>query len=129
MNNVSIVGNITRDIELNNTQSGIATSRFSIAVNRRPDANGERKADFFNCVAWRKTAEFLAKYCKKGSRVAISGHLVSGSYDKDGHTVYTVEIVVDNVDLMSSSQAKSGSEKNNETPDLEPLSDDEDVPF
>lgn len=129
MNNVSIVGNITRDIELNSTASGIATSRFSIAVNRRPDANGERKADFFNCVAWRKTAEFLAKYCKKGSRVAITGHLVSGSYEKDGHTVYTVEIVVDNVDLMSSSQAKSGSEKNNEMPDLEPLPDDEDIPF
>lgn len=129
MNNVNIVGNITRDIELSNTQSGIPTSRFSIAVNRRPDANGERKADFFNCVAWRKTAEFLSKYCRKGSRVAITGHLVSGSYEKNGNTVYTVEIVADNVDLMSSAQSKPVLENYGDTPTLEQIDDDEDNPF
>ena len=92
MNKVILCGRITKDIELKQTNSGITVTQFSIALNK-----GDGKADFFNVVAWRNTAEFISKYFSKGDGICIDGHLASRQYEKDGskHTVY--EVVADNV--------------------------------
>ncbi len=98
MNRVVLVGRLTKDPEMRTTSSGISQTRFTIAVNRRtagPD--GQRGADFISCVAWRGTAETIAKYLKKGREIAVEGRLQTGSYDaQDGTKRYTTDVVVDN---------------------------------
>ena len=87
MNKVLMVGRITADPELKQTNSGVEVTRFSIALN-----TATNKPDFFNVVAWRQTATFITRYFKKGDGICIDGHLESRSYEKDGvkHTVYEV---------------------------------------
>ena len=107
MNNVCLVGRLTRDPELRTTSSGLSTCRFSIAVDGRPGANGEPHTDFINIVVWRNQAENVSKYCKKGSLVGVTGRIQTGSYQaQDGTTRYTTDVVADNVRFLSS---KSGS--------------------
>ena len=96
INKAILMGRLTRDPELKTTQSGISVVRFTLAVDRRfKNQSGERETDFINCQAWRQTAEFIAKYFSKGSKIAIVGSIQTGSYDKDGTTVYTTEVVAD----------------------------------
>ena len=104
MNNVSLIGRLTADPELKHTQSGIATTRFAIAVDRTFVKQGEeRQADFINIVAWRQTAEFVCKYFTKGRRIAIIGEIRTGSYiDKDGNKRYTFEVFANNVEFCDS---------------------------
>lgn len=87
MNKVLMVGRLTADPELKQTDSGIEVTRFSLAVSM-----GTNKTDFFNIVAWRQTATFITRYFRKGDGICIDGHLSSRSYEKDGvkHTVYEV---------------------------------------
>lgn len=104
MNSVQILGRITADPELRQTQSGISTCRFTVAVDRKfTDKNtGERQADFISCVAWRQTAEFISKYFSKGKMIALEGSLRTGSYQDRNHsdvTHYTTEVYVDNVEF------------------------------
>ena len=75
MNNVVLVGRLTRDPELRTTPNGIATCQISLAVNGIPNANGERTTDFINIVVWRRQAENVAKYCSKGSQVGVVGRI------------------------------------------------------
>ncbi len=98
MNRVVLVGRLTKDPEMRTTTSGISQTRFTIAVNRRTaNQNGQREADFISCVAWRGTAETIAKYLKKGREIAVEGRLQTGSYDaQDGTKRYTTDVVVDN---------------------------------
>lgn len=110
MNNVCLVGRLTRDPELRTTSSGIANCRFSIAVDGRPGANGEPRTDFINIVVWRNQAENVAKYCKKGSMVGVVGRIQTGSYQaQDGSTRYTTDVVADNVRFLSSKNGNSSS--------------------
>lgn len=111
MNNVSLIGRLTADPELKATQSGISTTRFSIAVDRAYSKQGEeRQTDFINIVAWRQTAEFICKYFTKGRRIAISGRIQTGSYtDRDGNKRYTFDVVAENVEFCDSKQDPSGS--------------------
>lgn len=104
MNVVSLVGRLTRDVELRYTPSGTAYGRFTIAVNRRvPNQNGVREADFIACVAWGKTAETLANYTRKGSQIGVQGRIQTGSYDnQQGQKVYTTDVVVENFDFLES---------------------------
>ncbi|HSH24194.1 MAG TPA: single-stranded DNA-binding protein, partial [Massilibacterium sp.] len=82
INRVVLVGRLTKDPELKYTQSGIAVTRFILAVNRNfKNANGEQEADFISVQCWRKTAEVVANYCKKGSLVGLDGRIQTGSYD------------------------------------------------
>lgn len=82
MNKIFLIGNLTRDPEITETQSGVKVCRFSIAVNRNYASNdGERKTDFFNCVAWRGLGENVAKYVKKGDKVAVSGSVELKNYE------------------------------------------------
>jgi len=116
MNRVVLVGRLTKDPELRTTTSGISQTRFTLAVNRRTaGADGQREADFINCVAWRGTAEAIAKYLKKGRELAVEGRLQTGSYDaQDGTKRYTTDVVVDNFTFIGSgSGANTNSEFDN----------------
>ena len=98
LNNAVIIGRICNDLELRKTQSGIDVTRFTVAVDRGYVKQGEeKKTDFINVVAWRSTAEFVSRYFKKGSMIAIQGSIQTGSYEKDGVKHNTFEIVADNV--------------------------------
>ncbi len=101
MNNVSLIGRLTADPELKHTQSDIAMTRFSIAVDRTYSRQGEeRQADFINIIAWRQTAEFICRYFSKGQRIGITGQIRTGSYtDRDGNKRYTFEVQADNVEF------------------------------
>ena len=104
MNRVVLVGRLTRDPEMRTTSSGISQTRFTLAVNRRSTGqNGEREADFISCVAWRGTAEAIAKYLTKGRELAVEGRIQTGSYDaQDGTKRYTTDVVVDNFTFIGS---------------------------
>ncbi|OCS87911.1 single-stranded DNA-binding protein [Caryophanon tenue] len=104
INNVVLVGRLTKDPELKMTPSGIAVARFTIAVNRPfTSQGGEKKADFINCIAWRKQAENLANFMRKGGLIGVSGRIETGSYDgQDGKRVYTTEVVADNIQFLES---------------------------
>lgn len=104
MNNVSLIGRLTGTPELKRTQSGLAYTRFSIAVDRPFVKQGEeRQTDFINIVAWGKTAEFVCKYFEKGRRMALTGRIQTGSYtDNNGGKRYTTDVVAENVEFCDS---------------------------
>lgn len=92
MNNVTLMGRLTKDPELRRTSSGTAVASFTLAVDKI--INGERQADFIDCVAWQKTAEFLSKYFAKGQMLALSGRIQTRSYeDKNGNKRKAVEVI------------------------------------
>ena len=101
INQVSLVGRLTRDPELRYTANGIGVCNFSIAVNRPfKNQSGENEADFLNVTVWRKQAEHVANYMKKGSLVGIEGSLRSRRYEKDGQQVYVVDVQADRVAFL-----------------------------
>ena len=118
MNCVQLVGRLTATPELKQTQSGIATTRFTVAVDRRYQKNGEEKqADFINCVAWRQTAEFVCKYFTKGQRIGLEGRITTGKYqDKDGNTRFTTDVDVNNVEFVESKGSNGGGYTRATTP-------------
>ena len=125
MNNVSLIGRLTKDPELKTTQSGLSVCRFTVAVDR--PYSKENQADFISCIAWRKTAEFIDSYFSKGQRIALTGSIQTGSYtDKDGKTVYTTDINVNNVEFCESKKQNNNNLNNIETEDM-PF--DNDLPF
>ena len=99
LNNVVLIGRITKDPELRTTASGQNTVSFSLAVERNfKDQNGETQADFINCVAWRSQADFIANYIKKGFLISVQGRIQVRNYlDQAGQTRYVTEVVVENV--------------------------------
>jgi single-strand DNA-binding protein len=104
VNKVIITGRLVSDPELRQTQSGIASCRFTVAVDRRfADKNtGERQADFITCVAWRQQAEFISRYFSKGKMIALEGTLRTGKYTDKNHsdvTHYTTDVFVENVEF------------------------------
>ena len=110
MNNVVLVGRLTRDPELRTTPNGIATCQISIAVNGIPNQNGERTTDFINVQVWRRQAENVSKYCTKGSQVGVVGRIHTRSYDaNDGTKRYVTEVVADNITFLGSSNRNGGS--------------------
>ena len=106
MNKAILIGNLTRDPEARTTQSGVAVTTFTIAVNRRfTNQQGVREADFIPIVTWRQTAELCARYLSKGRKVAVEGSIQTRSYDaQDGTKRYVTEIVADNVEFLSPNQ-------------------------
>ena len=114
MNKAIIIGRLTRDPEMRTTTSGINSTTFTVAVSRNyTGANGERETDFINCVAWRKQAENIAKYCTKGSQVAVEGRIQTRSYDaQDGTKRYVTEIMADNVTFLGG-KGSNGTADNN----------------
>ena len=112
INNVVLVGRLTRDAELRYTQSNIAVATFTLAVNR-PFKNeaGEREADFINCVIWRQSAENLANWAKKGSLIGVTGVIQTRSYDnQQGQRVYVTEVVASNFQLLESRNSQQNTQ-------------------
>ena len=111
MNKVILIGRLARDPEMRTTPSGVATTSFTIAVQRNyANAQGDREADFISCVAWRKQAENIAKYCSKGSQVAVEGRIQTRNYDaQDGSKRYVTEVIADNVSFLGGRSTSSES--------------------
>ncbi|MBQ3067773.1 MAG: single-stranded DNA-binding protein [Oscillospiraceae bacterium] len=138
---VIVMGRITADLELRQTPSSVSVLSFRIAVNRPFVAkNGERATDFFNVVAWRAQAEFIAKYFKKGSLILVDGRLESREYvDKNGTTQRVVEIIAENVSFTGEAKQSNNDSQGSPRPeepemdenidDFKDLDDDEDLPF
>lgn len=117
LNRVVLVGRLTKDPELRVSQSNVAVANFNLAVNRPfTDKNGERGADFINCVVFRKPAENLQKYVSKGSLVGIDGRIQTRNYEnKDGHRVYVTEVVCDQVQYLDSKGSNNDTGSNQQS--------------
>lgn len=147
MNNVNLVGRLTRDPELRYTTSGMAVVRFTLAVDRRmsrekrmeAQAKNQPITDFISCTAWNKTAELIANYVEKGKQLAIEGRIQTGSYEKNGQRIFTTDVVVNSMDFIEKSgrdhQPYNDQPYNNqqqpeqEVPDGFFPMNDEDMPF
>lgn len=137
MNKVFLIGNLTRDPELSETNSGVPVCRFAIAVNRRfSSGDAERQTDFFNVTAWRNLAETVAKYTKKGNKVAVTGSIQIRNYeDNAGQKRTFVDIVADDVEFLTPKGSGAASDDGDyapaprKKPALEAFDDDSDIPF
>ena len=140
MNKVFLIGNLTRDPELTETASGVPVCHFSIAVNRNYSSqDGERQTDFFNCTAWRAMAETIARYTKKGKKVAVVGSIQLRNYeDNQGVKRTAVDIIAQDVEFLSPRENEDSFDDANEMPrpsapkrkpTLQAMDDDSDIPF
>lgn len=114
INRVILVGRLTKDPELRYTTGNISVAKFTLAVNRSftSGTNGEKEADFIQCVVWRKQAENLARFVKKGGLIGVEGRIQTGSYDdKDGVRKYTTEVVCDSVQFLEPKNQEDDSYK------------------
>ncbi len=144
MNKVILTGRLCTDVDLRHTQNDKAVATYRLAVNRDFKKDGQPDADFLNCVAWGKTAEWAAKYLRKGTKITIEGRIETRSYDdKDGKKVYVTEIIVDRHEFCESKN--SGDNIATATPfpapvtsfpdavanseDFMPVDGDDDLPF
>lgn len=112
MNKVILMGRLTRDPDVRYTGEGnsMAVARYTLAVDRRFKREGEPTADFINCVAFGKSAEFVDKYLHKGTKMVVSGRLQTGSYtNKDGQKVYTTDVIIEEQEFAESKSASAGS--------------------
>ncbi|MFG0075083.1 single-stranded DNA-binding protein, partial [Streptococcus pyogenes] len=112
INNIVLVGRMTKDAELRYTASQVAVATFTLAVNRRfKEQNGEREADFINCVIWRQSAENLANWAKKGALIGVTGRIQTRNYEnQQEQRVYVTEVVAESFQMLESrnSQQQSG---------------------
>jgi len=115
MNKVILVGRLTRDPDVRYTGEGnsMAVARYTLAVDRRFKREGEPTADFINCVAFGKSAEFVDKYLHKGTKMVVSGRIQTGSYtNKDNQKVYTTDVIIEEQEFAESKSASAGSAGN-----------------
>ena len=133
MNTVNLIGRLTRDPELRNTQSGVACCSFSLAVDRNfKNANGEREVDFIDVVVWRQLGENCAKYLRKGKLAGVTGRLQVQNYEaRDGSKRKAYSVVADGVQFLSprDDSAPAASLPEPEAPPFGPDEDDSDLPF
>lgn len=123
MNKVALIGRLTKDLELRKTNSGTSCTSFTLAVNRRIKTEGQPEADFIRCTAWGKTAEVMCQYLSKGSQIGVEGRIQTGQYeDKNGNTVFTTDVVVEQMTFIGNSENKEKEELNDDI-----ISDD--LPF
>lgn len=133
MNKVILIGRLTREPETRyGTGEGATVTKYTLAVDRRFKRDGEASADFINCVCFGKSAEFAEKYLKKGTKIAVTGRIQTGSYtNKDGVKVYTTDIIVEEQEFCES---KASGNQQTETTDEDgfmniPDNVDESLPF
>ena len=140
MNSICLVGRLTKNVELRYTPSNVAVATFTLAVNRTfKNENGDREADFINCVMWRQQAENLASWAKKGALIGITGRIQTRSYDnQQGQRVYVTEVVAEQYQLLESkgkgNQGQQRPQTQQQTPDFSrqgaPMDiSDDDLPF
>lgn len=113
INNVTLIGRLTKDVELKYTPANQAVAQFTLAVNRTfKNANGERESDFINCVIWRKSAENFANFAKKGALVGITGRIQTRNYDNaQGQRVYITEVIAENFQMLESRNQQQGQQQ------------------
>ena len=152
-NKVILIGNLTADPELKQTNTGLSVCNFSLAINRRTKADAGQNVDFINVVAWRQTAEFVAKYFKKGRPLLVCGQLQTRSWtDAQGNKRYSTEVVADEINFVDSKGESSVgrqfapsagasqytpesygtpsfSSQNADAPRFEDIPNDDDLPF
>lgn len=129
MNKVILLGNLTRDPEIRYSQGEkqMAVARFSLAVNRRFAKDGETSADFLNCTAFGKTAEFVEKYFRQGSRMSLVGRIENNNYtNKNGEKVYSVQIMVEEVEFAERKSAQSNNQTQNQNQPAQTNGSDDD---
>lgn len=116
MNKAILVGNLTKDPEMRTTPNGVSVTSFTVAVNRRyKSQDGQQQTDFINCVAWRGTAEFIAKYFTKGSKIGVAGTIQTRTYDdQNGNKRYVTEVSVDEAEFAGSKAQNTGVQKPSE---------------
>ena len=121
INHVTLVGRLVRDVELRKTNSNTSVCSFTVAVDRRfKSQQGGQDADFISCIAWRQSAEFLAKYAGKGAIVSVEGRIQTRNYDNaSGQKVYVTEVVADSVQLISGSKNTSDTSNQTFTPSVD----------
>ena len=136
MNKVILIGRVTKDLELKQTQSGTNYARFTLAVDRgKKNENGERETDFIGCIVWSKTAETMSKYVLKGDRVAITGRIQTGSYvsNETGKTVYTTDIVLEDFYFIENKKERketgNGALDNADFLNIDDSIDGDELPF
>ena len=140
MNKVFLIGNLTRDPELSETAGGVPVCHFSIAVNRNYSSqDGERQTDYFNCTAWRAMAETIARYTKKGKKVAVVGSVQLRNYeDNQGVKRTAVDIIAQDVEFLSPRENGDSFDEMDDMPRqsapkrkpmLQAMDDDSDIPF
>ena len=114
MNRVVLIGRLTKDPDLKYSESNLPVLRFTIAVNRTfTDQNGQKQADFINCVAFRKQAENMARFLGRGSQIAVEGRIQTRNYQgKDGNTVYVTEVVAESVQFLESKNSPHSRQNN-----------------
>ena len=138
MNKVLLCGRLTREPEVRYGDNQKAVARFSLAVDRKFTREGDPTADFFNCTAFGKSAEFVEKYLQKGTKMIVIGHIQNDTYtNKDGQTVYSVQIIVDEMEFAESKRSQEGSSQQ-DAPQVEsasggfmnmPAGIDDELPF
>lgn len=113
INNVVLIGRLTKDVELKYTPANQAVATFTLAVNRTfKNANGERETDFINCVIWRKSAENLANLVKKGNLIGITGRIQTRNYENaQGQRVYVTEVIAENFQMLESRNQQQGQQQ------------------
>lgn len=135
MNKVFLIGRLTQAPTASSLPSGHSYCRFSIAVNRNFSRDGENKADFINIVTWDGLAQNCVKYLEKGSQVAVTGSIQTGSYEKDGVKRQTFDIRADQVEFLTRSGSGSGQSQANsgsvsqDVDTLKEVDSDDDMPF
>lgn len=123
MNNVVLIGRLTKDPEIRSTTGGTAIARYTLAVDRRFKRDGEPSADFITCKAWSHNAEFAEKWLKKGVKIAVTGRIETGSYEGKNGKVYTTEVVVESQEFVERKADRPAPD------DFAPVPDDESLPF
>ena len=137
LNKVILGGRLTADPELKQTPQGVSVTQFSIAVNRKPVKDKETQTDFINCVAWRQTADFICRFFKKGSSICISGSIQTRTWnDQQNNKRYATEVVAEEaffVDAKNDAPVGFSNEaptfQSQDTPKLEEIASDDDLPF
>ena len=126
LNKVTLMGRLTADPELKHTPNGIATTSFTIAVDRHTK---EKQTDFIRCVAWRQTAELICKYFHKGKMIAVTGSIQVRNYkDRDGNNRTIAEVIVDKIDFCGDKRSSSQPASSDDFEEYEDISD-QDLPF
>ena len=132
MNSVFLIGRLTRDPEVKDTNSGMRVAKFTLAVDRPPTKSDEKQTDFPRIVCFGNTAENVGRYIGKGRQVAIQGKIQTGSYTKqDGTKVYTTDVIADRVEFLGSNNDSWNDKKSKveEYPDFHQYDNDDDIPF
>ncbi len=111
MNKVTLIGRVTKEIEVKYTSQGTAFASFSLAVDRKKDKDGNKQTDFIPCVAWSKLAEVIGQYVHKGNRLAVDGRLQSRQYESNGQKRTAYDVVVNDIDFLEPKSNQQGQQK------------------